>query len=83
MAPEVLKKTGYAEPADIWSLGCCVIEMLTSRPPWSEHGKEIDVIMKTIKDANGPPMYPPNGSKECKDFLDYCFYQEQNKRTTA
>jgi serine/threonine protein kinase len=45
MAPEVLKKTGYAEPADVWSLGCCVIEMLTSHPPWSEHGKDVAVIM--------------------------------------
>lgn len=73
MAPEVIKRTGHGKPADIWSLGCCVIEMLTSKPPWHEHGKDAKTIMKVIKNSNGPPSYPKNISKECKDFLDYCF----------
>lgn len=48
MAPEVIKKTGHGKPADIWSLGCCVIEMLSAMPPWSEFGRNAKVIMKTI-----------------------------------
>jgi len=48
MAPEVIMKIGHGKPADIWSLGCCVIEMLTSKAPWSEHGKDAKVIMRTI-----------------------------------
>ena len=36
MAPEVLNKQILGKPSDIWSIGCCVVEMLNSKPPWSE-----------------------------------------------
>ena len=83
MAPEVIRKTGYGKPADIWSLGCCVLEMLTAKPPWSDRGKDAKTIMDIISASGKPPKYPSNISQECVQFLNYCFDQDQTMRPTA
>ena len=36
MAPEVVKQTSYTRKADIWSVGCLVVEMLTGEHPWAQ-----------------------------------------------
>jgi len=36
MAPEVVKQTGHSSKADIWSVGCLVVEMLTGSHPWPD-----------------------------------------------
>lgn len=36
MAPEVVKQTSYTLKADIWSVGCLVVEMLTGEHPWAQ-----------------------------------------------
>ncbi len=36
MAPEVVKQIGHTKKADIWSVGCLVVEMLTGDHPWAQ-----------------------------------------------
>ena len=36
MAPEVVNQPTYTEKADIWSVGCVVVEMLTGEHPWAQ-----------------------------------------------
>lgn len=36
MAPEVVKQTSYTRKADIWSLGCLIVEMFTGSHPFPD-----------------------------------------------
>lgn len=38
MAPEVIRSEGHGRPADLWSLGVLLYELVTGRPPFSPRG---------------------------------------------
>ncbi len=47
MAPEVIRGETHFEDrfkADVWSVGCTVIEMLTGRTPWADITNPIAVM---------------------------------------
>lgn len=81
MAPEVVhpKKTyGYA--ADIWSLGCTVLEMLTRQIPYPQ--VEWQHAFYMIGRGDQPPI-PCHLSLEAKDFIRQCVQVDPNSRPTA
>lgn len=84
MAPEVVRQAGHDTRADIWSIGCILIEMITGHPPWSQkYGSDARTILKVIKDSKAVPDIPDNISKECKHFLKTCLKRDPKLRPSA
>ncbi|XWS33149.1 hypothetical protein CRYUN_Cryun22dG0054000 [Craigia yunnanensis] len=51
MAPEVVMNTnGYNLAVDIWSLGCTILEMATSKPPWCQYEGVRHINSKHLSD---------------------------------
>ncbi|KAK3189994.1 hypothetical protein Dsin_029555 [Dipteronia sinensis] len=82
MAPEVILQTGHSFSADIWSVGCTVIEMATGKPPWSQQYQEVAALFHIGTTKSHPPI-PDHLSSEAKDFLLKCLQKEPNLRSTA
>ncbi|KAL3505884.1 hypothetical protein ACH5RR_031266 [Cinchona calisaya] len=82
MAPEVILQTGHTFSADIWSVGCTVIEMATGKPPWSQQYQEVAALFHIGTTKSHPPI-PEQLSAEAKDFLLKCLQKEPNLRPTA
>ncbi|KAK1401629.1 Mitogen-activated protein kinase kinase kinase NPK1 [Heracleum sosnowskyi] len=82
MAPEVILQTGHSFSADIWSVGCTIIEMATGKPPWSEQYQEVAALFHIGSTKSHPPI-PDHLSAEAKDFLLQCLQKEPELRPTA
>jgi mitogen-activated protein kinase kinase kinase len=81
MAPEVVKQTSYTRKADIWSLGCLVVEMMTGTHPFPDLS-QLQAIFK-IGGAKISPTIPDHASEEAQTFLKSAFEVEHTKRPSA
>lgn len=81
MAPEVVKQTSYTLKADIWSLGCLIVEMFTGEHPYPDCS-QLQAIFK-IGTGGSAPVIPEDSTAEAKQFLGQTFELDHNKRPTA
>lgn len=81
MAPEVVKQTSYTRKADIWSLGCLVVEMMTGSHPFPDCS-QLQAIFK-IGGGKASPTIPDHASEEAKTFLAQTFEMDYNLRPSA
>eukprot|EP01137_Pigoraptor_chileana_P000315 Opistho-2@36291 len=85
-APEVARgeavKPELQEKADIWAVGCVVIELATGRPPWAEFGSDKFTILYQIGKGSQPQL-PAALSKEGQNFVSRCLAQDPQTRPSA
>ena len=75
-APEVLVSNESSSKADIWSLGCSIIELLTGKPPNIELSPE----EARFQILNHSPNLPSKISPELLEFLNCCFIHNPDQR---
>lgn len=83
MAPEVIRGeqgSGW-QKADIWSVGCTVIEMLTGQAPWPDLPNPIAALYR-IAHGDSPPIHV-DVSPEAREFIRLCCQQDASSRPTA
>ncbi|OJD35955.1 ste ste11 protein kinase [Diplodia corticola] len=83
MAPEVVKQTAYTRKADIWSLGCLIVEMLTGSHPHADCSQLQAIFRIGAAGGNASPNIPENASEDLQVFLGRTFEIEHEKRPSA
>ncbi|GFH14465.1 protein kinase domain-containing protein, partial [Haematococcus lacustris] len=82
MAPEVIRQQGHGVAADIWSLGCTVLEMATGKPPWAQCATQVQAIFK-IASSSELPAVPAALSPQASEFILLCLQRDPAARPSA
>uniref|UniRef100_A0A1J3FRK5 Serine/threonine-protein kinase BCK1/SLK1/SSP31 n=1 Tax=Noccaea caerulescens TaxID=107243 RepID=A0A1J3FRK5_NOCCA len=84
MAPESVNDNEYGSEADVWALGCAVVEMFSGKTAWSVRvGSNFMSLLLRIGVGDELPRIPEALSEEGRDFLSKCFVKDPEKRWTA
>jgi mitogen-activated protein kinase kinase kinase len=82
MAPEVVRQTAYTRKADIWSLGCLIVEMFTGAHPHPTLS-QLQAIFKIGGPGEANPAIPDNAGEDARAFLSQTFLIDHEKRPSA
>ncbi|CAL5432126.1 unnamed protein product [Camellia sinensis] len=84
MAPESIRHEDYEPEADIWALGCTILELLTGKEPWKcDRNTERVTILFKIASTQEIPEIPSGFSEEAEDFLKKCLVRDPKSRWSA
>ncbi|CAG0887474.1 unnamed protein product [Darwinula stevensoni] len=84
MAPEVLRGEDYGRSCDVWSIGCCLIEMATQNPPWDANKVSNHLaLMFKIACSTIPPPIPDHLSLETQNLALQCLEVNAASRPSA
>lgn len=84
VAPEVLQDAGHGRRADIWSLGCVIIEIATAADPWGP--KAFDNIMQAmhvISSSERTPPIPDALPDSARSLIRQCVQRSPEERPCA
>jgi mitogen-activated protein kinase kinase kinase 17/18 len=84
MAPEVARGEAQGPAADVWALGCTVLEMATGRAPWSS--SRVDHALATLRlvgYTDAAPEVPEWLPADARDFLRRCLARRASDRPAA
>lgn len=86
MAPEVMtaelsKKRGGGRRADVWSLGCLILELATAANPWGKQAFSNPLQAYTVigRSDRTPPI-PDGLPQTVKDFVGMCLNRDPSQR---
>ncbi|POM77526.1 STE/STE11 protein Kinase [Phytophthora palmivora] len=89
MAPEVIRQQNMEEDdnherwfqADVWSLGCATLEMITGCSPWQQYSNPLTAMYQIVSSENTPTI-PADASDETSSFLKLCLQRNPEHRAT-
>ena len=81
MAPEVVRQSAHTKKADIWSLGCLIVEMFSGSRPFPDKS-QLQALF-AIGSNQAQPHIPEIESAEAKNIMAKTFEIEYERRPSA
>ncbi|EKX54776.1 hypothetical protein GUITHDRAFT_63194, partial [Guillardia theta CCMP2712] len=77
LAPEVLNKEVYAQPSDVWGVGCICLECMQMTFLWERKG------LLAVQVMEGPVSIPPSFSNSLRTLVSRMLERNPGRRPTS